>query len=517
MTAEPLPQTTAHRDAASFVPDPYRRTPGAHRFAALLLGLVLVTQAGCPTTPDSDSASGDETREPPDTPESDDTDGVDDGDTTSAPELEADPDTDVAVCPLGCDDGNPCTDDRCGELGCVFVPNVMGCDDGDPCTSNDRCAGGLCVGLALDCDDDNACTTDACRAGVCEHTPHLGPCDDEDACTVGDTCLEGVCTGQPRECPATACEVASCSPRTGCAVAPREGACDDGNACTRDDACLEGRCRGELTRCDDTNPCTDDYCDPVDGCVHRPNARPCDDGERCTGPDVCGAGICQAGPALGCCQSAADCPTPDACHIAECQDGACITTPRCADDDPCTLDECDNGECQYRPWAQEFDAGQALLDDFEGTLDHWHFSSDNPEVGWSSSATWSASGTMSLHLGNPVSGTYDHGRVSATATRETLIPPGDVALTLMVYTDLGDDGSCLYDVLEVALISRATGEREVVGRVCASGLGLHRFPLSLAPGRHELELRFDTRDGLANAGAGVFVDDLLLEVAPTCR
>lgn len=474
----------------------------------LPLGLLI----GCPSTPDSDMAAPDETLE------TTDTNDEDDGELPLSTGLETiAPDTDVAACPEDCDDGNPCTDDRCGELGCVSVPNLLGCDDGDPCTTSDRCAAGLCVGLVLRCDDGNGCTTDACVEGVCDHSPRLGPCDDNDACTTGDTCVEGACTGQPLECPASVCEVATCSPRTGCALSPREGACDDGNACTVEDTCREGRCRGNLTGCDDSNPCTDDYCDPIDGCVHRANARSCDDGNRCTGPDFCGAGICHPGPATSCCENATDCPLPDSCHIAECREGVCINLPRCADTDPCTLDECDNGECQHRPWALEFTPGTKVLDDFEGAVDHWVFVSDNPEVTWSPSSAWSATGTTSLHLGNPTSGTYDHGPVSATATRSTLVPPGEVTLTLRVLSDLGDDGSCLYDVLEIAMTPLPTGERVVVGHICASGLGLHRFPLSLPPGRHQLELRFDTRDGLANSGAGVYVDDLTLEVVPTCR
>lgn len=506
MTSEPPSRTPSLLDAEAHTARPELRVAGRW----LMLGLLLVPLSGCPSTPGSDTAAPDETVEGNDTPDGDD------AELTS--ELETDdPDTDVAACPLGCDDGNPCTDDRCGEFGCVSVPNLLGCDDGDPCTSNDRCAGGLCAGLVLSCDDDNTCTTDSCIEGRCDHAPRTGPCDDNDACTVSDTCLEGICTGQPLECPATACEVATCSPRTGCSLSPRDGECDDGNACTRDDTCHEGRCRGDLTRCDDGNPCTDDYCDPANGCVHQPNARPCDDGDGCTGPDLCEAGICQPGPRTDCCNEPADCPTPDACHIAECREGLCVNMPRCVDSDPCTLDECDHGECQNRPWALDFIDGPKLLDDFEGTLDDWVFSSDNMEVTWSPSAAWSATGTTSLYLGNPTSGTYDHGPVSATATRSTLIPPGEIALTLMVYADLGDDGSCLYDVLEIAMTSLATNERVVVGQVCASGLGLHRFTLPVPPGRHELELRFDTRDGLANAGAGVYIDDLTLEVVPTCR
>lgn len=495
MTSQPKPRDPAQQ-------------PAARRALSLLgvLAAALLTQPGCPTTPGSDTA-------PPDTHETVDKDDAPhstEGETTP-------PDTDVAVCPLGCDDGNPCTDDRCGELGCVYTPNVLGCDDGDPCTQNDRCSAGRCSGLALVCDDRNPCTTDTCVLGACQAAPRPGPCDDEDACTAGDTCIDGRCEGQPRACPAGPCEVASCSPRTGCALAFREGSCNDGNACTRDDACVDGRCQGTLARCDDNNACTDDYCDPNNGCVHRPNARPCDDGDRCNGPDVCVGGSCQPGPGAGCCQSDAECPQPDECHIGKCHGGTCTTAPRCDDADPCTLDECDSGECQFRPWSAVSAPGTTVLDDFEGPLAHWTFTTDNHEVAWSTSTSWSNSGTTSLYLGDPTTMTYDHGPVSASATRPILIPPGESTLSLTVFADLGDDGSCVFDVLELALTSAATSEREVLGRICASGLGLHRFDLALPPGRYDLELRFDTRDDLANDGTGLFVDDLTLELVPACR
>jgi len=87
------------------------------------------------------------------------------------------------------------------------------CDDGDPCTA-DRCdvtAGlcehrrGLCADRCVadaDCDDGNPCTADRCGAG--------GSCARE--------------------------EIPGCAPRP-CSSAQQ---CDDGDPCTRD-ACLRGR------------------------------------------------------------------------------------------------------------------------------------------------------------------------------------------------------------------------------------------------------------------------------------
>lgn len=52
----------------------------------------------------------------------------------------------AACTPGGCDDGNPCTDDKCDPVvGCKNTPNSAACDDGDGCTVGDVCLGGKCV------------------------------------------------------------------------------------------------------------------------------------------------------------------------------------------------------------------------------------------------------------------------------------------------------------------------------------------------------------------------------------
>ena len=70
-----------------------------------------------------------------------------------------------------CDDGNPCTDDRCDRAnGCVHSNNAEPCDDGDTCTSADACRSGTCTGAAVSCTDADHCTTDRCEtAAGCVH------------------------------------------------------------------------------------------------------------------------------------------------------------------------------------------------------------------------------------------------------------------------------------------------------------------------------------------------------------
>jgi len=75
-----------------------------------------------------------------------------------------------------CDDGNPCTGDRCEpSTGCVHVPVPDGtsCADGNACNGDETCRAGVCTpGLAPSCDDHDRCTVDACTgAGECRHTP----------------------------------------------------------------------------------------------------------------------------------------------------------------------------------------------------------------------------------------------------------------------------------------------------------------------------------------------------------
>jgi hypothetical protein len=70
--------------------------------------------------------------------------------------------------PVNCDDGNPCTVDRCNPVtgACEHAP--VNCDDGDPCTA-DSCdpASGQCVHVPVDCDDQDPCTLDRCEPVGC--------------------------------------------------------------------------------------------------------------------------------------------------------------------------------------------------------------------------------------------------------------------------------------------------------------------------------------------------------------
>ena len=102
---------------------------------------------------------------------------------------------------LGCDDGDPCTDDACSMTGCVSANNTDACIDGNLCTIADACAGGVCTGVAAPCTDGDQCTADdMCNpaTGACFYPlTSGGGCDDGNTCTSDDRCMSGICGGTP--------------------------------------------------------------------------------------------------------------------------------------------------------------------------------------------------------------------------------------------------------------------------------------------------------------------------------
>ncbi|MCP9769333.1 thioredoxin family protein, partial [Lacihabitans sp. LS3-19] len=163
-----------------------------------------------------------------------------------------------------CDDGNPCTTDSEGPLGCVFTPKTNGstCDDNNICTENDQCIAGTCSGTSISCPDDgNLCTTAACNPlSGCIQVNNNSACDDGDPCTINDVCHNGVCAGIPKTCDdGNPCTTDSCDPLTGnCVFVDNSASCTDNNVCTENDYCVGGVCQPGLTPkvCDDNNPCT---------------------------------------------------------------------------------------------------------------------------------------------------------------------------------------------------------------------------------------------------------------------
>jgi hypothetical protein len=324
--------------------------------------------------------------------------------------------------PVVCEDGNPCTDDECGEAGCVFPFNQDDCDDGDPCTVADECKEGVCAGVPVSCDctgdadclaleDGDVCNgTLVCAAGTlpfqCKVKPgsvvscpqptgvdavclsalcdkvtgqcSLVPanegkaCDDVDACTAGDHCASGVCMpGLAVNCnDGNGCTDDTCDPASGCVVVPNVLECDDGSACTVGDVCFEAQCTSGAVAlsCDDGNPCTDDACDPKKGCLHGANSAGCDDGSACTLGDHCVGGVCSY-------ESLLQCDDGNPCTADGCGPEGCTHVPApaaCSDGNPCTVnDACKSGACVPGP-VLVCDDGNPCTNDacVDGECDH---------------------------------------------------------------------------------------------------------------------------------------------------
>ncbi len=83
--------------------------------------------------------------------------------------------------------------------GCVVgnAPDGTPCEDGAACMEDRHCQSGSCTGgHPGNCDDGNVCTQDSCGPMGCEHAPLNGVlCDDGDPCTGSDHCEDGTCTG----------------------------------------------------------------------------------------------------------------------------------------------------------------------------------------------------------------------------------------------------------------------------------------------------------------------------------
>ncbi len=210
-----------------------------------------------------------------------------------------------------CDDGNVCTDDWCEpDKGCVHANNFASCDDKNACTNLDHCQDGVCVGGgAVGCNDGNPCTDDQCDpASGCYFPPNTANCTDGNKCTLDDKCSNGKCvSGQPVSCPGPGeCYHFECNPATGGC----EQRNDNGKGCNgsvfcegllrqRFTKCLNGTCSdGKVTvqNCDDNRQCTYDSCSPG-GCANPniPFGVACSaDSNKCTKDECDGSGNCVA-------------------------------------------------------------------------------------------------------------------------------------------------------------------------------------------------------------------------------
>ncbi len=241
------------------------------------------------------------------------------------------------LCPKTCDDGNPCTTDRCFDGACENIANTAACEDGDPCTAN-VCSRGICqVVTTATCRGDQ-CNVSMCDGrGGCTTAPRTGAlCNDGVACTYGETCdASGTCGGgKPIVCKSDACTDSVCNGTSTCKITFKTGTtCNDGNPCTHGDTCDgNGGCKaaGTVTCVDDA--CNTRRCDGSNACAVTPRVGSvCSDGNACTHGDVCDKeGTCRPTGTVTC--------ASDVCNTRICNGtSACKVTPR-------TGNRCDDGE-----------------------------------------------------------------------------------------------------------------------------------------------------------------------------
>ena len=161
-----------------------------------------------------------------------------------------------------CDDGNPCTRDIPGSLGCEYFDESRG----TPCDLNGvagRCwVAGICkedLCVDVNCDDGDICSEDHCDYFT------TGQCYYYNAGLRGEPCTRN---GLPGVCSNVYCNTFDCADED----------CDDGYICTDDwcivrepiDGARYDECISVPADCGDGNQCTDDSCDPETGCINTP-------------------------------------------------------------------------------------------------------------------------------------------------------------------------------------------------------------------------------------------------------
>lgn len=245
-----------------------------------------------------------------------------------------------------CDDGNPCTTETCDQLSgaCSKANNSALCDDGVQCTVADTCVNGACKGgIAVGCDDGNPCTDDNCdKVNGCLHINNAEGCTDNNVCTQIDYCTGGKCKpGTPLGCnDGNACTDDICSPSSGCSHLNNEVPCSDGNVCTSGDECSSGSCiSGVKMPCNDGNACTSDNCDAVKGCNFVNSIGACDDSNGCTGGDVCANGQCKG---VAACSANGQCQPGAQNVVCACKQGYGGDGFTCVDTNECLVN---NGGC----------------------------------------------------------------------------------------------------------------------------------------------------------------------------
>jgi len=234
----------------------------------------------------------------------------------------------------------PATDPiGCGSNGvCAFLNNQQQCKYNAVCNQTDNgCLivscnsnsnGSVCQTTTFNCNDNNPCTIDQCVANgvdylgrpksTCQYTPFACP-PSADPCSL-NLCVnqngKPVCQSTPVVCNITSnCTLGKCSNVAGKGVCSySEISCGTSDNCTIYSCDPQRGCIKSL-KCNDGNPCTDDFCNAKTGnCTFSQKV--------CNSTNLCQVGVCD--PNVGCVLQPVNCAnisgngTLDACHFATC-------------------------------------------------------------------------------------------------------------------------------------------------------------------------------------------------------
>jgi len=228
--------------------------------------------------------------------------------------------SDCCTFDIDCEDGNPCTDDRCNI-------SPQGPLSGGSCVHQQ-----VTTGLAGDCDDGVLCNG-------------LETCDAAGQCSAGatPTCCAGDAKNLAEQCSE---ELARCSPESSVA----------GRRCFLDGECPGGRCDhcvplcmvdadcGDGLACNGTERCVGNICEPGDPpcgfggncfenrCIGAFLPTACINDGDCQSTETCGPKIC-SGPGGGACNDDSDCTGGRTCESAYvCRLGRCCPPGASVDD-----------------------------------------------------------------------------------------------------------------------------------------------------------------------------------------
>ena len=431
-----------------------------------------------------------------------------------------------------CMEGGSCKAGAC--TGGTPVPDGDSCEDGNPCTDDDECGKTGCIaGGPTDCDDDDMCTLDSCEpANGCTSKPtnEGKACDDGNSCTEGDACNNGACVAKPKAKGAPCDDEDDCTGPDACDGVdfcegpdlPAGTACDDGDPCTSGDGCELWGCDGPDDTCNDGNDCTDDDCDSKSGACSAPKASDgskCQDGDPCTVGDACASGTCKASTTSACDDS--DPCTLDAC-TAEGDNFKCSLTPSqggttCDDGDPCTkTSTCVAGLCKGT------DTCTSLFSDAFTCGDKaWTFAPavSAKETGWQVDgnpdppAAKSAPCSLNFNDGKSFPGDPAAGTATSPAVA---IPAGKDALVMLwSWHDVEQSKSYDQRFIEIVVGGSVVQSVQLDNDAPEKTWALLTAPIKGQGGKSvQVRLRFDSKDGTSNDGAGWFVDDLKVVIAP---